>query len=117
MSWIYSQATGEMSRDGAFVEVGYSGAGEGRNNPAKEDVQSVGPIPRGNYTIGPPHDTATHGPHVMALTPVGHDARGRSGFLIHGDNRTHTASLGCIILSRPTRDRISDSGDKMLTVQ
>jgi hypothetical protein len=43
---------------------------------------------------------------------------GRDGFLIHGDNSAmnHTASEGCIILTRDIRQRISDSGDTQLTV-
>jgi hypothetical protein len=60
--------------------------------------------------------TDTHGPHVMKLAPDGHDARGRSGFLIHGDNLRHDASTGCIILSRDIREQISRSGDNVLEV-
>jgi len=43
---------------------------------------------------------------------------GRSGFLIHGDNSKHnfSASEGCIILSRSTRDAISSSGITRLEV-
>ena len=57
-----------------------------------------------------PYDTRTHGPRVMRLTPQGHTAQGRSGFLIHGD-RTHTASEGCVILDRTVRTQISRSSD------
>jgi hypothetical protein len=42
---------------------------------------------------------------------------GRSAFMIHGDNRTHTASQGCIILRRDLREQIDRSDDKELTVQ
>lgn len=116
MPWQYDSTTGQLSLNGKVVATGYSGAGAGRNNPAMENVPNVGPIPAGDYTIGSPYDTRTHGPHVMRLTPQGHDARGRSGFLIHGDNRTHTASQGCIILDRATRDQISNSHDSALQV-
>jgi hypothetical protein len=52
----------------------------------------------------------------MALTPDGHDARGRDGFLIHGDNTRHDASTGCVILPRDIRDQISSSGDNEIEV-
>ena len=85
--WIYDQLSGGLSQDGQRVATGYSGFGPGKNNPDMENVPDVGPIPRGVYDIGPMHDTTTHGPHVMALTPEpGTDTLGRDGFLIHGDS-------------------------------
>jgi len=43
---------------------------------------------------------------------------GRSAFLIHGDSiaAPGTASHGCIILARPDRERIAESGVKQLVV-
>jgi hypothetical protein len=117
--WIYDQATGALSRDDKPVAEGYSGFGDGKDNPVMQNVPDTGPIPRGVYAIGPPHDTTTHGPHVMALTPVdGTDTFGRSGFLIHGDSIEHpgTASHGCIILARAIRDEIASSGDNQIQV-
>ena len=116
MPWNYSQTTGTLTRGGQFVAVGYSGAGTGRNNPAEQAVPNVGPIPQGSYNIGPPFDAAKQGPCVMRLTPVGHNALGRSGFLIHGDNPTHDASTGCIILPSEIRDLIASSPDRDLEV-
>ena len=116
MSWTYNQTTGQLSRDGQNIATGYSGTGPGRNNPSAQGTRNVGPIPRGRYSIGAPHDTRTHGPHAMALTPVGHNALGRDGFLIHGDNTRHDASTGCIVLPRNIRDQISNSGDTALEV-
>src|SRR5262249_32036819 len=116
MPWTYSQSSGQLTRDGRTIATGYSGTGAGRNNPAAENERNVGPIPRGRYAIGRAHDTATHGPHVMSLTPDGNNALGRDGFLIHGDNLRHDASTGCIILPRNIRDQISDSGDNQLEV-
>ena len=116
MSWTYSQSTGRISHNGRIIATGYSGAGLGRNNSGAENLRNVGPIPRGRYRIGAPRDTTTHGPHVLDLTPDGHNALGRDGFLIHGDNLRHTASTGCIILKRTVRDRISRSADNVLVV-
>lgn len=115
--WTYSQGTGELTHDGQPVAEGYSGLDAGHNNPLMQDVPNVGPLPQGRYAIGEPYDTDTHGPHVMRLTPAdGQEMFGRAGFLIHGDNRTHTASHGCIILDRTTRNEISASGDDELEV-
>ncbi len=117
MTWTYSQTTGTITRNNAAQGNGYSGTGVGRNNPAMQNARNVGPVPQGRYVIGAPQDTTTHGPHVMALTPAaGTQTFTRSGFLIHGDNRRHDASNGCIILDRQTRDQISDSGDNQLEV-
>ncbi len=53
----------------------------------------------------------------MRLTPVpGTQTFGRDGFLIHGDNRRHDASQGCIVLDRTARNRIATSGDTRLNV-
>ena len=116
MSWTYSQSTGQLTRNGHPAATGYSGTGTGRNNPNAENQRNLGPIPRGHYRIGTPHNTATHGPHVMDLTPVGHNALGRDGFLIHGDNTRHDASTGCVILPPDVRHQISGSGDNDLEV-
>lgn len=118
MPWKYSQSRGQLTWNGQVISVGYSGRGPGRNNPQMEHLRNTGPIPRGQYGIGPARTHATKGPVTMALTPVGHTARGRTAFLIHGDSRNHPgdASEGCIILSLDVRRRISVSGDTTLQV-
>jgi Tlde1 domain len=120
MTWRYDQSTGDLEHNGEFAGTGYSGAGrtlaEGRNNPAMEAVRQKGPIPAGEWRIGPAHAGAHTGPVSMDLTPVGHDAHGRTAFLIHGDNTAHNASEGCIILARGIRDQIAASGDRQLIV-
>jgi len=117
--WIYKQSTGELFRDDQRIASGYSGAAEGKNNPAMQEVHDKGPIPTGTYEIGTPRDTDTHGPHVMPLTPMaGTNTFNRDGFLIHGDSKAApgTASHGCIILGKDIRDMISSSGDSQLQV-
>lgn len=119
MTWKYEQESGQLSQNGADVAIGYSGAGNGKNNPSMQDVQSIGPIPQGRYTITEPHDTATHGPYVLGLTPhPENEMFGRSAFLIHGDSvkAPGTASKGCIIMPRKVREEIWDSGDTALEV-
>src|ERR1035437_6770871 len=117
--WTYDQLSGVLGKDGQRVSTGYSGSGEGKNNPDLENEHDVGPIPKGVWDIGPLHDTTTHGPHVLALTPEpGTNTFGRDGFLIHGDaiQNPGTASHGCIILPRTVRDQIGNSGDRQIQV-
>jgi hypothetical protein len=121
MGWKYSQSTGKLtSPTGSVVAIGYSGRGTGLNNPAAEMQEGVGPIPRGEWTIGGFFDdVGGKGPIVARLTPAaGTETFGRSGFMVHGDNAeaNHTASEGCIILPRATREMLMASGDRALTV-
>lgn len=108
--WAWVQAEGALYRDGKRVAVGYSGRGEGRNNPALQHVRATGPIPAGRYRIGAPRTSARTGPFVLDLTPSGHDALGRTAFQIHGDNARGDASSGCIVLPRAVRETIAASG-------
>jgi hypothetical protein len=117
--WTYVQKTGELLRDGLHIAVGYSGWKNGKNNPELQNVEEVGPIPAGKYLVGTPHDTLTHGPFVLPLTPdPGNEMFGRSAFLMHGDSVVDpgTASRGCIIMSRAVRTEVVESGDKLLQV-
>jgi hypothetical protein len=116
MGWSWDQSEGALYFDGRWVARGYSGRGEGRNNPAMEAVRGVGPIPAGRWRIGPPRTSTRTGPHIMDLTPIGHDAHGRSAFQIHGDNATGDASSGCIVLPRAYRERISGGASRVLEV-
>lgn len=117
--WVYEQATGRLSHNGELIGMGYSGFGPDENVPEDQNVEGLGPIPQGLYTIGEPIDTETHGPFVLPLTPDAADEEfGRSGFLIHGNNMEHPgqASHGCIVVARPIREAIAASGDNRLQV-
>lgn len=118
--WTYEQRTGILrGSNGIRVAQGYSGYHEGKDNPTMENVEGVGPIPKGFYTVGVPHDTDEHGPFVMSLTPApANEMHGRSGFLMHGDSKEHPgeASRGCIIMPRFAREEVWNSGDHRLQV-
>lgn len=118
MPWEYYQSSGEIKHNGVVVGTGYSGKDKGKNNPHMESIPFIGPIPRGLYVIGKPRNTSSHGPFVLDLIPKGHNALGRSEFLIHGDSIKNPgkASEGCIILPRLIREKIAYSGDKLLKV-
>lgn len=115
----YEQATGRFTihTPAPIVFHGYAGRGPGRDNPALQHVKNVGPPPRGVYRLGLPFLSDTCGPVCFRLTPDGGQQMfGRSGFLIHGDNRAHDASHGCIILDRSARDAIARIGVRRLFV-
>ena len=119
--WKYEQSTGQLfNPEGELVARGYSGHGSGLNNPAMQAVHDIGPIPQGEYAIGPFFDDlGGKGPIVAHLVPcVGTQTFGRSGFMIHGDNAQgdRSASHGCVILSRAVRSAIRDSSDEVLQV-
>ena len=120
MTWSYAQETGALSHNGTYVATGYSGNTFGLNNPEEQDRVGVGPVPRGDYTIGPRHRPIDHlGPNALPLYPAStNDMGGRSGFFIHGDNSkmNHSASDGCIILGPAFRKAIIDSKDTALVV-
>jgi len=117
--WSYNVQYGTVTHDENFEGVGYSGNGDGLNNPAMEDKMDIGPIPRGLYRIEGFFDDLEKGPVVTHLDPdPSNEMYGRSGFMIHGDNQSmnHSASDGCIILDRDIREAIRDSEDMELTV-
>lgn len=113
----YDQDTGDFFHDELLLAKGYSGFGSGKNNPECECIVSMGPIPVNTYHIGLAFNSVTFGPTVFRLTKLSPGpAPTRDGFLIHGDNKNHTASHGCIILERSAREYIRDSEDSFLEV-
>lgn len=122
MSWTYSQSTGKLHHNGQLKGTGYSGAGptsaHGKNNPNLQGVVDKGPVPQGEWKIHPLFDHPTKGKKAMRLSPVNHNALGRTDFLIHGDSIANpgTASKGCIILPKEVRILIGNSGDHVLIV-
>jgi len=114
----YRQSTGELFDDMKTFATGYSGHLEGKNNPFKEKVRNVGPIPAGLWKIGEVYNSQRVGPFCIRLSPVEHDAHGRTAFLIHGDSRKNPgeASRGCIIMPRYIRKMIIEKGYTHLSV-
>lgn len=120
---IFDRRKGTLTHVGSaepFAFGVWSGHGEAHNDPAYERQRGIGPIPAGDYAIGPREYRARLGPHVMSLTPInGTETFGRSGFFIHGDSVgdvSWTASDGCVIAPRSTRDCIDAMVDRRLRV-
>lgn len=117
--WTYSQSKGLIQQDGRLQGAGYSGHGPGLNAPDQEAVPNVGPIPRGHWQIVRWDDHhGNKGPCVAVLAPVGHDAHGRSAFLIHGPhaNDHMDSSDGCIVTGPLIRQDWRASNDMDLEV-
>lgn len=120
MAWHYSQSTGILTApDGAALATGYSGYGEGVNNPEMQGVPDTGPIPRGKWRVNQAAKHPRLGPVAMPLTMVEGDVCGRFAFYIHGDNGRgdRSASHGCIILPRAIREAVQASADRVLVVE
>jgi hypothetical protein len=86
-----------------------------------ESVPNVGPIPKGQWTIGEAFDHLRLGPVTMTLGPCGGtETFGRSGFAFHGDSiefaGAEEASHGCIVLGKALREKIAADPDKDLEV-
>lgn len=120
MPWFYEQRSGRIWRNNEPVlATGYSGAPGAINDPTQQHKIGIGPIPRGVYRILNAISHEKLGPVCMRLVPdAGNEMFGRDPFLIHGDNprRNQSASEGCIILDRPSREAINKSTDKTLVV-
>ena len=117
--WQYRQSTGELFYGKDLIyRQGYSGKGTHKNDPDKEASVGMGPIPRGEYQISSPITSAQTGAYVLPLTPVGHNAHGRTAFQIHGDSTSDPgkASSGCIILPRKIREKIWAEGANFIEV-
>jgi len=95
----WDDSTGEQY----YNESGYSGTGEGRNNPAAQHKVDVGPIPQGGWWWGSPYYSPRTGQNTIRLTPLTNNQcfntkRNRDSFRVHGDNKKKDASKGCLIL-------------------
>lgn len=122
MSFLYAQKSGEIFQDDVLLATGYAGRYTGKNNPAMQNVEDIGPIPCGIYRID---DSYTHpklGVLTMDLTPdAANEMFGRSLFRIHGDSAENPgmASEGCIVLPHDARveiSKIAQTGDRLLEV-
>ncbi|MGG5215481.1 tlde1 domain-containing protein [Rahnella variigena] len=118
MAWKYEQSTGRLYNGSELVETGYSGSLTNKNNPDRQQVKGLGPLPRGTYRIAG-HSTSK-GPMTIILEQTSGDSFGRSLFRIHGervDMPAGFASTGCIIMSRSTRRRVLREGGTLEVVQ
>ena len=125
LTLTYSQSTGALvDADKGVVAQGWAGNGEGKNNPAMQEVHGVGPLPQGRWMLG--HWEAFHpglGPLVCRLTQVEGETYGRDGFFIHGASQVldpahgyGQESKGCLVLPRSQRELLQKTGVTHLQV-
>ncbi len=114
--YTFKQSTGELFKVGMTTGRGAAGQGAGLNNPAKQDVHKIGPLPRGRYKIGAPYHHPHLGPLTFNLTPdPANKMFGRDEFKIHGfeagcdHTNPRTSSEGCIAQEHPTRQYVADN--------
>lgn len=118
MVWTYRQSIGEMFHDGELVGQGYSGVLTNKNNPDRQQVKGMGPLPRGTYRIGA--TTLSKGPMTIELHQISGDSFGRNLFRIHGERINKPAgfaSAGCIILAPSIRRLIKDSSEHLEVIR
>lgn len=118
MAWKYEQSTGRLYSGSELVETGYSGNLTNKNNPDRQQVKGMGPIPRGTYRIA--GHSQSKGPVTIILEQTSGESFGRSAFRMHGE-RVHKpagfASEGCIIMSLSTRRRVLREGGTLEVVR
>lgn len=129
--WLYCQNTGAIAyvNDQTLqvtpIGSGHSGSPLALNDGSWQAFKNFGPIPVGDWEIGPAYNGSINGhhtgPETLPLTPMpGTNIYGRdpNSFRIHGDNdlHNHSASEGCIVTSRHNRDLMNQSHDKELKV-
>jgi RHS repeat-associated protein len=123
---IFSQSTGRLicieDTTGELIyRYGYSGIGAGLKNPSMQCIPFVGPIPVGDYDIGPAQNRkGSTGPISLPLKPrQGTNTCNRGRFYVHGENSSKppfTSSEGCPIFAPDVRRRIDLSGGGTFTV-
>jgi hypothetical protein len=130
MNINYIQSTGQVFLDdGTLLGIGFAGNDyrpkenpskvQGKNNPTHEDAHSIGPIPRGLYTIGTWGSHPPLGPTSASLTPDPKNVMyGRSSFYIHGVGGDDPAncSEGCIVLAPNIREKLIELKATTVTV-
>lgn len=121
MAWEYNVREHRFYHDGtpAFF-ANYAGASGYKDDPAQECVKDNGPLPRGRYTIGEPHNYPHTGKYSLSLIPDSANSMcGRDAFKIHGmsSKRPLDSSNGCIIAPLSIRKQIWASGDTELIVR
>jgi hypothetical protein len=119
--YVYKQTTGQLMLDNQVIGTGYSGKGQGRNNPGMQNQKNVGPIPAGEWKImGKRVDDRT-GELIVDTLPSGHNAAGRFPgtelFKIHGEtNPPGMSPAGDIVMPREALDKIDPNGFPTLKV-
>lgn len=135
MVWTYEQSTGTLrDPNSTVVGVGYAGRNVdscgtfvgGKNNPAQEGLENVGPLPCGTYSADWMQLVhASLGKFAIHLKPdkptesrILAYGREPTSFFMHGDSIEHpgASSDGCIVQLLSVRQQLWNSADRNLQV-
>ncbi len=129
MTYTYYQNTGRfIGGEGEWKvdTIGYSGKGDGRNNPKSQCIKNIGPAPATQYTLGECTGKMKRTkirPCSFPMIPVNEQEMcGRNAIFIHGckccdenppecdetEPPCGDCSQGCIILNRQTRMKLRE---------
>ena len=128
--WEYQQSTGITALKVGDLTIqpvpgGYSGHGQGLNDPesqsvgTKDDPANPGPLPQGTYTIGAWYDGSKGKPMAKLDPSPGTEMFGRDEMEWHANNDRKPAfssSEGCIVSPLATRQAAWASGVTSLEV-
>lgn len=111
--FTYQQKTGQFwDHNGNEYYLGYAGSltGNGKNDPEKQHVRNVGPLPRGLYLM---EEVSHHDKFKRCIRLVPEDESimfNRDAFYIHGfsSKKPDDSSLGCPIMSKNWRHALCD---------
>ena len=115
----FSQSSGLITDEaGEHVALGWSGRGEGKDNPAQQDIRCQGPLPQGLYRVGTWGQHPRLGPLVAHLEQIEGETFGRDAFYIHGPSSVNYGqeSMGCIVVPRVGRQRVHDLAPDFIRV-
>jgi RHS repeat-associated protein len=120
----YSIADGHLVCDDGSGKVladeyGYSGAPGYKNEPSAMGIKDSGPLPPGIQAIGDgSYDSRKTGPATITLDQIAGWSFDRDDFRFHGDSTRHpgSASNGCVVVGRRTRDAIAGAGGGFMSV-
>lgn len=106
MGWKYEQSTGKMYKDGKLIETGYSGALTNKNNPDRQHVKGLGPLPRGTYKIT--GHSNSKGPSLLFLNKHRLKISGvrNSEYMANASTVRQDSPLRAALLCRSQRDEI-----------
>lgn len=110
----------------SFEATAFSGLQKASNNPYSQSFKGQGLIPAGTWKIElitvpqtPKEKELNKYPPIFRLTPMGdvelsslHSDALRDGFLIHSGQNPLTASQGCIILDKVSREKLKNAISK-----
>lgn len=128
MSWTYNIPSGRLiDPTGTLCGVGYSGQPPHTNVVADQGLESLGPIPSGQWlAVSVEYNNPKLGPFVIVLRPddatrakviaLGRDP---DSFRMHGERLEPPfgfASDGCVVAIRVLRELFWNSPDRWLTV-